>query len=1573
MGDGAHNTRLRTLDDAVKQLQEEVATHGKTLDSINSTLHDLVSQISTLSIHPSSEKSPNPSGPGPSSIPPPQNFFYQHLSSPPPNPNFNQFPPPQPTQQHPFTPFRRDKPAPIDLPKFDGQHAESWVFQANQYFDVYGIPDENRLNLASFYLEGTARDWYQWMHKNHQLIGWDHFTNALVVRFGSKSMEAPEGILAKLQMTSTVRDYLSQFEQIANRTSDVNPLMMKHCFISGLHPNIKSDVLSFRPTTLNDAISLAFLQEQKHLGQVKPPTRPNQFSKALSVSLPSQSTFSPKITSPLSSASSSLPAASLPGVGRVPFRKLTPTEIQRKRELNLCFNCDEKYQKGHRCSSPPQLFLLLSEDEPPDDSTPASPTSPSPPQDPNISSPPTEPSLLTISYQALSGGPSTVTSLRFTCHVKGQTAQVLLDDGSTHNFITSRVAKSLKLPIESSVKFSVLVGNGHSLPCLGVIRDLSITIQGHTFSTDFFVIDLHGSDLVLGVIWLATLGPIMTDYAQRLFQFKFHGKLVSWSGDPPPTLKQVQPSALRRFSQTDSISCLFRLELLSPKKNPESDHPPVLTQLLESYTDVFASPTALPPSRLQDHRIPLIPGSTPVNVRPYRYPHFQKSEIERLVSDMLKSGVIRPSFSPYSSPVLLVRKKDGTWRFCVDYRALNSITVKDRFPIPTVEELFDELHGACFFSKLDLLAGYHQIRVHPEDIEKTAFRTHDGHFEFLVMPFGLSNAPSTFQATMNSIFKPFLRQFVLVFFDDILIYSKTWQDHITHLRSIFELLRHNSLVVKRSKCHFGQSSIAYLGHIISSIGLEVDPEKIRAIESWPSLSSIKEVRGFLGLTGYYRRFVKGYAQLASPLTDLLKKDSFVWSDAASAAFIALKRALSSAPVLALPNFAKIFSVETDASGTGIGAVLCQEGHPIAFFSQKLSPRMQAASTYTREMFAITEAVQKWRQYLLGRKFLIITDQQPLKALTNQVIQTPEQQRWLSKLIGFDFEILYRPGKLNSAADALSRVPTMMALTLAVTEIALINKLRQLNRTNAKLLDLQHQLCTDPASLPQFSFQEGLLLFRNRLVIPPDHDLKKLLLEEFHSSKIGGHAGISRTFHRLSSNFYWSGMRQDVKQFVLTCQICQQMKDTCSRPSGLLLPLPIPSAIFEDISMDFITGLPSSHGRTVILVIVDRLSKYGHFIALPPKFTSHKIAEVFVQEYIRLHGFPSTIVSDRDPIFLSEFWAEINRLQGTQLAKSSAYHPQSDGQTEALNKCLEMYLRCFAADTPTSWFPLLPWAEFWYNTSYQHSSKLTPFEVVYGRPPPTIARYVLDGNTTPVVAASLRERDDTLALLKSNLQFAQARMKRYADKGRKDVAFQIGDWVFVRLRPYRQLSLRLQRHTKLSRRFFGPFQVLQRIGEVAYKLNIPPSSKIHPVFHVSALRKCLGTPDQQVTPIDLLDHSSSLMLSPESILDSRTITKGAHPVRQFLIKWQGLPLEDATWEDSHSLRQRFPDLNLEDKVHLHEGGNVTNPQDHRGALRRSSRGKQPPKYLDQYVVPNAKQGPPVLVPFPASSGAESSPA
>lgn len=307
---------------------------------------------------------------------------------------------------------------------------------------------------------------------------------------------------------------------------------------------------------------------------------------------------------------------------------------------------------------------------------------------------------------------------------------------------------------------------------------------------------------------------------------------------------------------------------------------PKIQEVVAHFSDIFVDPIGLPPHREKDHMIHLTPGAKPVNVRPYRYPQFQKNEIEKLISEMLKQETIKPSSSPYSSPVLLIKKKDGGYRMCVDYRALNALTVKDKFPIPTVDELLGDLKGATIFSKLDLRSGFHQIRVCPSDTHKTAFRTHHGHFEFLVMPFDLTNAPATCQSSMNSVFQKYLRKFVIVFFDDILIYSPSLSDHFSHLESVFETLRKNQLLAKLSKCSFGQSSVGFLGHIIATDGVHPDPEKIQAMLEWKAPKTIKLLRGFLGLTGYYRRFIKNYASIASPMTNLLKKDNFLWTEAA---------------------------------------------------------------------------------------------------------------------------------------------------------------------------------------------------------------------------------------------------------------------------------------------------------------------------------------------------------------------------------------------------------------------------------------------------------------------------------------------------------------------------------------------------------------------------------------------------------------------------------------------------------------------------------------------------------------------
>jgi hypothetical protein len=369
----------------------------------------------------------------------------------------------------------------------------------------------------------------------------------------------------------------------------------------------------------------------------------------------------------------------------------------------------------------------------------------------------------------------------------------------------------------------------------------------------------------------------------------------------------------------------------------------------------------------------------------------------------------------------------------------------------------------------------------------------------------------------------------------------------------------------------------------------------------------------------------------------------------------------------------------------VGAVLHQDGHPIAYFSKKLVPRNQKKSAYFREMLAISEAIAKFRHYLLGHKFIIRTDQKSLRSLMEQSLQTPEQQEWLHKFLGYDFSIEYKPGKDNIATDALSRV---MTLSWSEPHYDFLQQVKSALSTDEQLTEVIQQCNQQGPTHNQYSMKAGLLYWKNRIVIPQQQGLIQQVLKEFHSSPIGGHAGITRTLARIQAQFYWPAMKHDITEYVQQCAICQQAKTTNTLPAGLLQPLPIPSQVWDDIAMDFIIGLPLSHGYTTIMVVVDRLTKYAHFIPMKNDYTSKTVAEAFMNNIVKLHGMPKSIVSDRDKVFTSAFWQHLFKLQGTSLAMSSAYHPQTDGQTEVLNKGLELFLRCFSFHNPKSWYKAL---------------------------------------------------------------------------------------------------------------------------------------------------------------------------------------------------------------------------------------------------------------------------------------------
>ncbi|WKA08976.1 hypothetical protein VitviT2T_026656 [Vitis vinifera] len=674
-----------------------------------------------------------------------------------------------------------------------------------------------------------------------------------------------------------------------------------------------------------------------------------------------------------------------------------------------------------------------------------------------------------------------------------------------------------------------------------------------------------------------------------------------------------------------------------------------------------------------------------------------------------------------------------------------------------------------------------------------------------------------------------------------------------------------------SKCAFGKQELEYLGHIITHRGVKVDEKKIEAMVAWPRPSNITELRGFLGLTGYYRKFVQGYGLIARPLTNLLKKEKFQWNDKAEAAFLALKQAMTSTPTLAMPNFTEPFTIEMDASGNGIGAVLTQQNRPIAYMSRALGITKQTWSIYAKEMLAIVEAIRLWRPYLLGRKFYIKTDQQSLKFFLDQRVATPEQQKWVPNYWVEIWKQIREASKSDSYVQLLGK----------------------------KAGDPPHGNLT---------WRDGLLLYKGKVVVPADHSLRAKLLYEVHDSKVGGHSGILRTYRRLQQQFYWPKIHKVVQEYVQKCEVCQRIKPKTKAPAGLLQPLPIPTQVWEDITLDFIERLPTSHGKDTILVVVDRLRKFAHFIPLTHPFTAKVVAENFIEGVVKLHGMPRSIISDRDPIFINKFWQEFFKFSGSKLMLSSAYHPQTDGQTEVVNRCVEQYLRYFVHQWPRKWSTYLAWAEYWYNTTYHASTKMTPYQALYGRLPPLIPAYPDGLSPVHEVDQTLLHRDELLHQLKTNLEISMNRMKQQANSKRRDIQFAVGDQVLLKLHPYRQQTVFKRAHQKLSSRYYGPYPILEKIGAVAYRLQLPPTARIHPVFHVSLLKPYNGTP--AVTP---LADNGVITLEPQQILDTRWIKRGDIFMEESLVHWKHLPHEEATWESTNTLCHQFPHLMLEGNV------------------------------------------------------------
>ncbi|XP_070006003.1 uncharacterized protein [Nicotiana sylvestris] len=705
-----------------------------------------------------------------------------------------------------------------------------------------------------------------------------------------------------------------------------------------------------------------------------------------------------------------------------------------------------------------------------------------------------------------------------------------------------------------------LQGNGGIIRCNKVCRNLQIQLPGLTITQDHYPFVVGGVDLVFGIKWLASLNTIQANWKDMFIIFNWQGKRYKLQGVRSANFTVASLQSFNKLSE-----------------NPGN---PIQT-LLDEFQSVFSKSTSLPPFRTYSHAIPLLPDSKPPNIRPYRYPHSQKTEIENQVVALLDSGFIRLSSISFTSPVLLVKRKE-----------------------------------------------------------------------------------------------------------------------------------------------------------------------------------------------------------------LTKKDAFHWNAKVEEVFQHLKRILTSVPALHLPDFTQQFIVECDASSDGVWAILLQQYHHIAYFSKGFSFSNRIKSTYDRELLALVLALQKWKHYLLGRHFIITTDHYNLKYLLNQQSESE-----------------------NKGADALSLRPQHADFFTLVMPIPLnFSDLREEIEADPYTKQIRDQLSSDPSTHPDFLLSANHLYYKSRLVIPDYPELKAKILAEAHDSPTGGHVRYLKTLKRVSANFFWPCLKHDVKLFVQNCLICQQHKYETLAPAGLLQPLPIPNRVWEDISLDFIVGLPPSNGFDTILVVVDRFSKYNHFLALYHPFTAKTVAGVLCKEIVRLHGLPRSILSDRDVVF------------------STARGARSDVLARTKFQSLEGTIQ------------------------------------------------------------------DEISI----------------DSKRRDLSFNVGDAVFLRLQPYRQKSLAKRPNEKLSR-YFGPYKIVRKVGPVSYEVQLPQTSKVHPIFHVSLLRPTLGCSDVTSPPPLPLLGELELMLESEKVLSHRWVKESRVSTLELLIQWRHRSIEEASWEDYDLLAVQFPSFWLEDKL------------------------------------------------------------
>ena len=1004
-------------------------------------------------------------------------------------------------------------------------------------------------------------------------------------------------------------------------------------------------------------------------------------------------------------------------------------------------------------------------------------------------------------------------------------------------------------------------------------------------------------------------------------------KVIEEPGATEVAISVVGAKAMHKLlkGSNEATSLLFISEVPDQDTAASNDVGPVVNPAMKALVDQFKGSVlsdelkgGVPNSKIA-HKIELTEGAQVPGQRPFRLSAAEKKEVSKQVTELMDLGLLRPSTSGFGAPILLVKKKDGSFRMCIDYRRLNAITKKDSFPLPLIDDLVDKLQGAKIFSKVDLKSGFHQVKMDPDSIDRTTFVTHDGSFEWLVMPMGLSNAPATFQRLMQRTLGHL--GFVGIYLDDIIIFSNSLEEHKQHVEAVLKILKKDGLVANEKKCTFGVSEITFCGFVISNGAVKMEPSKVEAVRSWLPPTTISELRGFLGFINFYRKFLRRIGGIAAPLTALLGQrrgsTPLVLSELQMEAFNKLKALVTSEPVLRQFDDKLPTAIFSDSSDNQAGSFVAQdhgEGWvPIAFESHKLSVAESRYSIRDKELLAVAGACRKFRHWLIGRKVKVFTDHESLSTLLKGSNTMPSDRvaRLVEFLAQFDLDIAYLKGSSNEVADALSRLPSASLRTseLAATTVSMpvpkdwmgaLKKDRYFGPIIRILLNGSSKTkAAQRASKFEISANQLLITTKGskRICVPKTLQLETMKIA--HDEKCGGHMGIAKTQSSLQKSHFWPAMWRDIKNYVKTCRSCQSSKPNL-HPS-VVPPQPIvpPTSRWHTISMDFVTSLPvTKAGFDAILTVTDILTDRVVLIKTKTSATAEDTAQLFAEHIFCKFGMPLVTISDRDPKFTGDFWQALMKKLGTKTNMSTADYAQADGRAEKTNQTAITMMRQMVDYNQANWDEVLPFIEFAINSHQNEGTKATPFMADMGREP----RQPLN------LEAPAQDDDSTfVSKIKSVLQQAQLvdkgrnshRVEKVLQQRKISKPFKIGDRVWVKSSALRDPTSADAGKKKLQPLFVGPFPITQVMGPATYKIELPPRIKGHNVLNVSKLKahhenNIEGRYAKEPGAVGV-DHSGNNLYRMDKILDMKYLRKKKY----YLIQWLGYE-NQPTWEPASNV-------------------------------------------------------------------------